>query len=208
MFIIFVPVYMFLLIPLRAIVAGETRDFVHDTTALHWGLMATVFSVSHAAYLLVLEPGSSPRLAPHWPSEAASRAPGFGLVVFLLVLTELNDVAQYVWGKSLGRAKIVPRVSPNKTWAGFVGGVATTMLAAAALGPWLTPMDWRGAIAAGALIAACGFVGDLTISMIKRDLGVKDTGSLLPGHGGILDRIDSLTYSAPVFFHFVYYLYF
>jgi phosphatidate cytidylyltransferase len=207
-FIIFIPVYMFLLLPFRAVLAGQTKGFIHATSTLQWGLMTTTFSLSHAAYLLVLAPREGARVAAAWPSPQAALAPGLGLVLFLIALTELNDVAQYVWGKSLGKAKIVPRVSPNKTWAGFLGGVATTVAVAGVIGRRLTPMNWQYSLLAGVLIGLCGFAGDLSISMLKRDLGVKDTGATLPGHGGVLDRVDSLTYSAPVFFHFVYYLFF
>ena len=121
---------------------------------------------------------------------------------------QINDVAQYVWGKSLGKRKIAPHVSPGKTVAGFLGGVVTTALLACAVGPWLTLLTREHALIAGLIIGVGGFFGDLSISALKRDLGVKDTSAMLPGHGGIMDRVDSLTFTAPLFFHFVYYLYF
>jgi phosphatidate cytidylyltransferase len=107
-----------------------------------------------------------------------------------------------------GRHKIIPKVSPNKTWEGFLGGLATTVGLAALLAPHLTPLSGVESILAGLLIGCGGFIGDVTISALKRDIGVKDSGSLLPGHGGILDRIDSLTYTAPLLFHFVYYFHY
>ncbi len=193
MFIIFIPVYMFLFLPMRMIIIGETKSFLRAVGTLHWGLMTTVFSISHVAFLLIL------------PDTDDGSAGGAGMVLYLIFLTQINDVAQYVWGKALGRHKVVPRVSPNKTWEGFPGGVATTTLLAMLLAPSLTPFDWPLALAAGMIIGIGGFVGDVTLSALKRDIGVKDSGSLLPGHGGILDRIDSLTYTAPLFFHFVRY---
>jgi phosphatidate cytidylyltransferase len=196
MFIIFIPIYMFLLLPFRMVTIGETEGFLRAAGTLHWGLMLTVFSVSHAAFLLIL------RL-----KDAPEEFPGPGMVLFLVVLTQLNDVCQYLWGKSLGRRKIVPAVSPGKTWAGFVGGLATTTLIASLVGPLLTPLDWRQSLLAGLIIGAGGFVGDVNISALKRDLHVKDSGTLLPGHGGILDRIDSLTYTAPLFFHYIYWMF-
>jgi len=195
MFVIFIPVYAFLFLPMRMVLIGETREFLHAAGTLHWGLMTMVFSISHVAALLAL------------PAGVGAAAGGAGLVLYLIVLTESNDVAQYLWGKLFGRHKIIPKVSPNKTWAGFLGGVATTILLAVALAPWLTPLDRPHALAAGGLIAVAGFVGDVVISALKRDIGVKDAGSIIPGHGGILDRIDSLTYTAPLFFHFVRYFY-
>ena len=196
MFIIFIPVYMFLLLPMRMVMIGETREFLRAAGVIHWGLMTTVFSISHLAYLLVL------------PATDGNPAGGVGLVLYLVFLTQFNDVAQYVWGRWLGRRRIIPRVSPNKTWEGFAGGVLTTVVLALVLSPWLTPFSPALALAAGLLIGVGGFVGDVTISALKRDIGVKDAGNLLPGHGGILDRIDSLTYTAPLFFHFVYYFHY
>ncbi|MDS4060010.1 MAG: phosphatidate cytidylyltransferase [Candidatus Contendobacter sp.] len=190
MFIIFIPVYLFLLLPVAMVLNGETQGYLRAAGTLHWGLMSMVFSLSHLAYLLVLPEGEYPHVS------------GPGLVLFLLLLTELNDVAQYCWGKLLGRHKISPTVSPNKTVEGFVGGVLTTMPLAALLAPWLTPFSVLDALLAGALIAVAGFFGDLSLSALKRDLGIKDSGNLLPGHGG------SLTYTAPLFFHFTRYFYF
>jgi phosphatidate cytidylyltransferase len=198
MFIIFIPVYMFLFLPLRMVLVGETKGFLRAAGTTQWGLMTTVFSLSHLAFLLTLRPaGDSP------PPGAA----GPGLVLFLATLTQLNDVSQFVWGKSFGRRRIAPTVSPNKTWAGFLGGVATTVALAAVLGPALTPMGRAQSILGGLLIAVFGFCGDLVMAAIKRDMGVKDYGSTLPGHGGVLDRVNSLTFTAPLFFHYVWYLF-
>jgi phosphatidate cytidylyltransferase len=196
MFIVFIPVFCFLLLPVRMLMVGVTEGYLRATGALQWGLMTTVFSLSHAAFLLVLRDRAHPEAFP-----------GPGLMLYLVLLTELNDVAQYVWGKTLGRTKIVPTVSPGKTWAGFVGGVATTTILAGVLGPVLTPMSHAQSAVAGLIMGIGGFFGDINLSALKRDLGIKDTGSLLPGHGGILDRVDSLTYTAPLFFHYVYYLF-
>ena len=196
MFIIFIPVYMFLLLPLRMVTIGQTKGYVRAAGTIHWGLMLTVFCLSHTAFMLVLQ-----------ESKAPNSSPGPGLVLFLVVLTQLNDVCQFIWGKSLGRRKILPKVSPGKTWAGFLGGVSTTTIIAWQAGPFLTMLnEWQSAVA-GLIIGVGGFVGDVNLSALKRDLQVKDSGSLLPGHGGILDRVDSLTYTAPLFFHYVYWLY-
>ncbi len=195
-FIIFIPVYMLLLLPMRMVLIGETQGFLRAIGTLHWGLMITVFSLSHMTYLLVLP-------------ETGNPAGGVvGLLIYLVFLTEINDVSQYIWGKSFGKRKIIPKISPGKTVAGFIGGVATTTILAAAVSSYLTPLNLYEALGAGLLIGLAGFIGDVTISALKRDLGVKDSGSILPGHGGILDRLDSLTYTAPLFFHYVYYLHY
>jgi phosphatidate cytidylyltransferase len=196
MFIIFIPVYVFLFLPFRMLFIGETQDFLRAAGTLHWGLMTTVFNLSHAAYLLVL------------PAEKNPLAGGAELLIFLVFLTQFNDVAQFFWGKLLGRHAVTPRISPKKTWEGLIGGVATTTCLGWILAPHLTPLVGWQAPAAGFLIGISGFVGDITISALKRDLGVKDSGGLIPGHGGILDRVDSLTFTAPLFFHYVYYFHY
>lgn len=195
-FIIFIPVYMFLLIPVRMVIQGQTEGFLRAVGTLHWGLMVTVFSLSHAAYVLVLPAAGNPG------------AGGAGLLLFLVVLTQANDVFQYLWGKALGRRPVLPKVSPKKTWEGLLGGLASTIVLATALALPLTPFGLVHGLLAGAIIGLAGFFGDVTVSALKRDLGVKDTGGLLPGHGGVLDRVDSLTFTAPLFFHLTYYLYY
>ncbi len=196
LFIIFIPVYLFLFLPFRMVLIGETKDFLRAAGTLHWGLMTLVFSISHAAFLLTL------------PAAKGSPAAGAGLLLFLVFITQANDIAQYIWGKTFGNHKIIPSVSPNKTWEGFVGGMLSSCVLAAIIAPILTPMNFWFSILAGGMLSLAGFIGDVTISALKRDVGVKDTGSLLPGHGGIMDRIDSLTFTAPLFFHFIYYLYY
>lgn len=191
MFIVFIPVYVFLFLPARMVISGETHGFLRTVSQLHWSLMTTVFAFSHVSFLLVLP--------------ADGKETGALLVLFLVGLTEFNDIAQYLWGKSLGSIRVIPKVSPNKTLAGLLGGVATTALVATLLGPLLTPLNWSISLLVGFIIGITGFCGDVVMSAIKRDIGVKDSGTLLPGHGGILDRLDSLIFTAPVFFHFIRY---
>ena len=193
MFIIFVPVYLFLFMPMRMVLIGETEGFIRSAALLHWAVMLTVFCVSHIPYLLTLEPLNA---------EAGSIGP----VLFLLLMTESNDVCQYIWGKLLGRHKIIPKVSPNKTWEGLVGGFMTITLCAGWVAPLLTPLSRPEGLIAGMIIAGGGFVGDVVLSSVKRDLRIKDSSRLIPGHGGILDRMDSLFYSAPLFFHYTYWV--
>jgi phosphatidate cytidylyltransferase len=193
MFIIFIPVYMFILIPVRMVLHGQTEGFLRAAGTLHWGLMTTVFTLSHMAYLLVL-PGKG--------------AGGAGLVLFLVLVTQFNDVAQYTWGKLFGRHKVMPTVSPNKTYEGLLGGIATSFVLVYFLAPHLTPLTRNESLVAGFFLPLAGFLGDVSVSAIKRDIGVKDSGSLIPGHGGILDRVNSLTFTAPLFFHFLRYLHF
>lgn len=190
-FITFIPVGMFLLLPLRMVLKGETKGITKSMALLQWILMLSVFGISHLAYLLSL------------PDLEGFGAGGRGLLMFLIFLTEINDVMQFVWGKMLGKHKIVPKVSPNKTWEGFIGGIISTTAIGYLLG-FLTPLSTLQVLLVSFLIAIAGFAGDIVVSAVKRDRGIKDMGNTIPGHGGVFDRIDSLSYTAPVFFHFVY----
>ncbi len=192
-FVIFVPIYVFLLFPFVMALIGQVKHFLTFMGTLHWGLMTSVYNISYVAYLMMLPPEGNPN------------GGGAALVVFVLAVTQFNDVAQYVWGKLIGAPKIIPKVSPNKTWAGFLGGLATTTAVAFVVAPLLTPFNWWQSLLVGGVIGLAGFAGDVTISAVKRDLEIKDTSSLIPGHGGILDRIDSLTFTAPLFFHILYF---
>jgi phosphatidate cytidylyltransferase len=182
-----IPVAAFLLLPVQRTLAGECERFLERTAVLQWGLIACVYNVSLAPALLRLEiPGGTQGNAT--------------LLLFLVIVVQGSDVLQYLWGKLIGRRPIAPRVSPHKTWEGFVGGV----LSATALGTalwWATPFAiWQAALVSLG-IALLGFGGGLVMSAIKRDRGVKDYGRLVSGHGGVLDRLDSLTFAAPAFFH-------
>jgi phosphatidate cytidylyltransferase len=203
MFLIFIPVWAFLLIAMRMVLRGDTKDFLRAVGTLHWGLMTMVFGLSHLAYLLVLPDGK-----PVLPDGIAVPAQGAALLLFVVLLTELNDVLQYIWGRTLGRRKAIETVSPKKTVEGLVGGALTTTAVSFLLAPVLTPLTRMDSIAVGLMIGFGGFLGDVTISAVKRDIGVKDSGSMIPGHGGILDRIDSLLFTAPLFFHFMAFFYF
>lgn len=191
LFAILIPVYAFLFVPARSALAGDTESFLERVAKIQWGLMIAVYCLSHAPALLMLPlPG---------PEGAAANAK---LLLFLVIVVQLSDVFQYVWGKLLGRRKIAPTVSPNKTVAGFVGGVATATALGAGLW-WATPFTPLQAAGFSFAICLLGFAGGLVASAIKRDRGVKDFGALIAGHGGILDRVDSLCFAAPLFFHLV-----
>jgi phosphatidate cytidylyltransferase len=194
MFIIFIPVYMLLSLPVRMVLSKETRGFVDSASQIQWGLMIFVFGLSHMAYLLT------------FPRIGETVANGRTLVLFLVFVVEMSDVLQYIWGKTLGRHKIIPEVSPNKTWEGFLGGIATAMLLSLGI-RFLTPFSIVETLLVSLLITVAGFFGGAVMSAVKRDFGVKDFGSVIPGHGGMLDRVDSLCYAAPIFFHYVRYFY-
>ncbi len=191
LFTVLIPVWAFLFVPLRSAMAGDCGEFLGRTARIQWALMVCVYCVSHAPMLLSLQiPGF--------------RGNPMSLLLYLIMIAQLSDVFQYVWGKTLGRRKIAPDVSPNKTWEGFLGGIATASGVGGALW-WATPFTpWQSALVSLAICLA-GFAGGLVMSAIKRDRGVKDYGTLIEGHGGVMDRIDSICFSAPVFFHLLRY---
>ncbi|HKS41628.1 MAG TPA: phosphatidate cytidylyltransferase [Blastocatellia bacterium] len=194
MFIIFIPVYMLLALPVRMALSKETTGFVASASQIQWGMMIFVFGLSHMAYLLT------------FPQIGQSLANGRTLVLFLVFVVEMSDVLQYIWGKTLGRHKIIPTVSPNKTWEGFIGGIASAMLLSLAI-RFLTPFSILETLMVSLFITVAGFCGGAVMSAVKRDFGVKDFGQTIPGHGGMLDRVDSLCYAAPFFFHYVRFFY-
>jgi len=194
MFYLIVPLYMFLFIPARTVMIGDNEGFLKSCGTIHWGLMATVYALGYLAAYLVI------------PVEKNPIGGSVGMLLCILILTVFNDFAQFLFGKSFGKRKIILKVSPNKTWEGFIGGVIATTILSLFLVPYLTPSSIVLAGGAGFVIAVTGFLGDVTMSAIKRDIGVKDTSSLLPGHGGILDRLDSLVFTAPLFFHYTVFM--
>jgi len=193
LFAIFIPVYAFLTIPILSALFADAQKFLQRTAETQWGLMICVYCLSHVPALLTLRiPGYQGRSAL--------------LVVFLMLIVQASDVLQYIWGKLAGRHKIAPQVSPSKTVEGFVGGIASATLLGAAL--WqITPFSPLAAGAMALMITLVGFLGGLVMSAIKRDRGIKDWGQLLEGHGGMLDRLDSVCFSAPIFFHVTRYFF-
>lgn len=188
---IFIPVYAFLLMPIAAVLRGDTDHFLVRIAEVQWALMICVFCVSHVPALLSLE-------IPGYEGKSLM------LIVFLVLVVQLSDVMQYVWGKLLGRTKIAPKLSPSKTVEGFAGGALTATAIGAGLW-WMTPFAPLQAAFLSLLIVLMGFFGGLVMSAIKRDRGVKDWGHMIAGHGGFIDRLDSVVFSAPIFFHVVRY---
>jgi phosphatidate cytidylyltransferase len=191
LYAIFVPVYVFLLLPILEVLGGDTKRFLERTSKIQWGLLVCVYCISHVPALLTLNiPGFEGR--------------NLLLIAFLVIVVQSSDVLQYVWGKLFGRHKIAPEVSPSKTVEGLVGGILSATALGAALW-WITPFNvWQAALMSLA-ICVMGFFGGLVMSAIKRDRGVKDWGHMIEGHGGMLDRLDSVVFAAPIFFHLTRY---
>jgi phosphatidate cytidylyltransferase len=187
LFTILIPVYAFAFIPFRRVLTGETKSFLTSTARIQWALLVCVYAVSHMPMLLAL---------PLRGYEGQNAK----LLFFFVLTVQMSDVLQYVWGKTCGRRPVAPLVSPSKTWEGTVGGIGTTVLLSTCLW-WATPFKpWQAGLMA-LLICVAGFFGGLVMSAIKRDLNAKDWGSSIAGHGGFMDRIDSLCFAAPLFFH-------
>jgi phosphatidate cytidylyltransferase len=191
LFTIFIPVYCFLIMPAITALHGDTERFLERIAAQQWAVMLAVYCVSHVPALMTLPiPGYENR--------------SLLLIAFLIVTVQGSDVLQYIFGKLFGKHRFSPTVSPSKTWEGLIGG----LLSASALGAllsWLTPFSPLEAAGVAFLACLMGFLGGLVASAIKRDQGVKDWGHLIEGHGGMMDRADSLVFAAPVFFHIVRY---
>ncbi len=193
LFVIFIPVYAFLLLPSIAALRSDVEDFLSRSAKQQWGLMVTVYCLSHAPALLMLDiRGSEGRNAL--------------LLFYLLLVVQMSDVMQYVFGKLFGRTKIAPVVSPSKTVEGFLGGGLAAVGIGAAMW-WITPFTPLQSAAISGVIVMMGFLGGLTLSAVKRSLGAKDWGVMIEGHGGMLDRTDSICFAAPVFFHIVRFFY-
>jgi len=192
MWSVLIPVYAFLILPIIAVLQSDTENFLMRISQMQWSLMICVFCASHVPALLFLE------------------IPGFEgrnvlLIAFLIVVVQLSDVLQYTWGKLMGRHPVAPKLSPSKTWEGLIGGVASATLIGTLLW-WITPFTPLQAAFMSLVITLAGFFGGLVMSAIKRDRGVKDWGHMIAGHGGFIDRLDSVVFSAPIFFHLTRYL--
>ncbi|THD07594.1 phosphatidate cytidylyltransferase [Rhodanobacter lindaniclasticus] len=191
LFAICIPVYGFLLLPAVTALGGDTESFLERTTKIQWGLMLTVYCISYAPALLLL----------HVPGYEGQN---LLLLLYLLLVVQISDVLQYVFGKLFGRHQLAPSVSPSKTVEGLVGGGLSAVAVGAGLW-WITPFSLWGSAGMSLLIVVAGFLGGLALSAVKRSLGAKDWGQLIDGHGGMLDRLDSVSFAAPVFFHVVRY---
>jgi phosphatidate cytidylyltransferase len=184
---IFIPVYAFLVLPILSTLSGDSTRFLERTAKVQWGLMICVFCISFVPALLTLQiPGYEGR--------------NMLLIAYLVIVVQGSDVLQYTWGKLFGRRKVAPHLSPSKTWEGLIGGIASATLLGTLLA-WATPFNaWQAALMS-LTICVMGFFGGLVMSAIKRDRGVKDWGTMIEGHGGMLDRLDSVIFAAPIFFH-------
>jgi phosphatidate cytidylyltransferase len=189
MYSVFIPAYAFLFLPILSAVKSDTRNFMERTGTIQWALMVTVYCISHLPALLNLRiPGYSGRNA--------------FLIVFLVLIVQSGDILHHVCSRYYGKHQIAPQVSPNKTVEGFIGGIITAV-ALGMLLSWMTPFSVLESAMVSLAAALMGFFGGLVLSAMKRDRGVKDWGMMVDGYGGMLDRVASVCFAAPVYFHIV-----
>lgn len=193
LFSIFIPVYGFLLLPSLSALTQDTEHFLERSAKIQWGVMVTIYCLSHVPALLLLD----------IPGYAGHNAL---LLFYMLLVVQMSDVLQYVFGKIFGKRKIAPVVSPSKTVEGFIGGAAGATLIGAAMW-WITPFTPLQAACMAFVAVLMGFLGGLVLSAVKRSLGAKDWGTMIRGHGGMLDRMDSVSFAAPIFFHLTRYFF-
>lgn len=187
---IFIPVYAFLFLPAISALAQDTEGFLERSARIQWAAMITIYCISYAPAILMLD-------LPNYKENGL-------LLFYLLLVVQISDVLQYVFGKLFGKRKLAPIVSPSKTVEGLVYGGFTAALVGACMW-WITPFTPVQSFFISLVIVVMGFLGGLTLSAIKRGLGAKDWGTMVKGHGGMLDRMDSICFAAPIFFHLVRY---
>jgi phosphatidate cytidylyltransferase len=183
---VLIPVYAFLLLPVVSVLRGDPRRLLARIAETQWGLMLGVYCISHVPLLLALDiPGHAGR--------------GVLLVAFLVIVVQTGDLVDFFAGRRYGRRRLVPGLSP-RTWEGAAAGLAAAALIALAMAP-LTPFGPAGAVAMAVAASVVGRAGNLVLTALKRDKGIRDWSHLIPGHGGVLDQLDSVIFAAPIFFH-------
>lgn len=195
-FTIFVPIWVFLVLPMVMVIIGDTRGFLRAWSTIGWAIITTVYSLGHLAYLLVLPVQTNPTVG------------GSGLFLFLVGLAQLNHTAQYAFGRLFPDERLRIKVSQTRNWASLLGSILVTIPVAWFVAPWLTPFTRLEGVAMGVIIALGAFIGYIILSAIKQDLQIKDRGSMTPGQGGVLNRIDTFVYTAPLFYYLTLQLYF
>ncbi|MBC8357301.1 MAG: phosphatidate cytidylyltransferase [Planctomycetes bacterium] len=229
---IMIPVYASLYIPARIALSGDARRFLERSAKIQFSLLICVYSLSYAPALAHLDLLTSKQAVSNTSSTTDDAPPSqdteeettdaeaqtsttrrkwkeggrAGLLFYFILIVQLSDIFQYAWGKLLGQRVIAPQINASRTWEGFVGGVLTTAIVGALLW-WVTPFRIWEAACMAFVTAVMGSAGGMTMSAIKRDRGVSDTGTLVQGHAGVLDRIDSICFAAPVFFHLTRYFF-
>lgn len=193
MFFIFIPVYVFLFTPMLSVVASDDEDqFFERAAKFQWAQIACIYCLSYLPAIAGMT--------------LKNKFESADLLMYFLAVIMFSDSLQYVFGSWLGKKKIAPKISPNKTWEGTIYGILTASLVGTAMFK-LTPFNWWQSFLMSLIICIVGFLGGLVMSGIKRSIKVKDWGDILGSHGGILDRVDSMIFAAPLFYHLCKYFF-
>lgn len=188
---IFIPTYVFLLLPAITAARGDKTDFLVRVAEVQWAAMIAIYCLSYMPLMLGLD-------------LVGFEGRSVLLIGFFVCVVQIGDAVQYLVGRWTGRRRVAPDLSWSKTWEGFACGVLAAAVTGAVL-TFLTPFTlWQAAVMAG-VASAMGFFGSLALSAVKRDRGVRDWGMTMAGHGGYLDRMDSMIFAAPIFFHLTRY---
>ena len=194
---IVIPVYASLFIPARIAFTGDHKRFLERSAKIQFGLLICVYALSHTPALLYLELETYDRVTQTkipWTGKTA------GLLFFFIVIVQVSDMLHFVWDRLAGKHVIASGINTTKTWEGVIGSACCTALVGILL-QFVTPFTWYGAGFMALIISVMASSGSMTMSAIKRDRGVRDYGTLVQGHAGVLDRIDSMCFAAPIFFH-------
>jgi len=193
LFFIFIPVYVFLFNPILSVVASDDEEqFFERASKFQWAQIACIYCLSYLPAIAGMT------LRNNYESS--------DLLIYFLAVIMFSDSLQYVFGSWLGKKKIAPKISPNKTWEGAIYGILAASLIGTAMYK-LTPFLWWQSFIVSLVICVVGFLGGLVMSGIKRSIKIKDWGDILGGHGGILDRVDSMIFAAPLFYHLCKYFF-
>lgn len=188
---LFIPVYAFLAMPVLAALRGEPHSFLVRVAETQWSLMICVFCISHVPAILTLDINGF-------------EGQNLLLILFLVIVVQSSDTLHYIWSMVIGRRKIAPNLSPSKTVEGLIGAVLSAAVIGALLS-FITPFGIFGSAFLAVTISIAGFAGSLVMAAIKRDKGIKEWGPMVvqQAQGGFIDRLDSVIFAAPVFFHLV-----
>jgi len=200
LFTVVIPVYASLFIPARIAFTSDHKRFLERAAKIQFGLLICVYALSHTPALLYLNLNT-------WDAASETKIPWegstAGLLFFFIMIVQFSDMLHFVWDRMFGKHVIAPTINATKTWEGLIGTACCTALAGMVVQRLLpvTPFTWYGAGFMALLISVMASSGSMTMSAIKRDRGVTDYGTLVQGHAGVLDRIDSICFAAPIFFH-------
>lgn len=192
-FSIFIPVYGFLILPILSALARDTENFIERAAKIQWGVMIGIYCISYVPAILILQ-------IPGYEGQNVM------LLFYLLLVLQVSDVLQIVLGKFFGKTRMTTGAASSKTMEGLIAGAVLAVLVGTAMW-WITPFTPLQAGAIAGVIVLMGCLGNIVMSAVKQSMGVTAWGSMIKGQGGMLDRMDSVCFAAPIFFHLTRYFF-